>query len=149
MAVRGAARDLLVATAAEMIYRRGVSATGVDAITRESGVSKPTLYTHFRSKDELVTAALEWRHERRRREVSAFLAAVDGSGIDKVLSPSSTGSLRSILHRVCGAARRPGAAQYAGRPRMVVRHRRCAEHRQYGRLPDRSPHRGRRGEMVR
>src|SRR4030081_1266594 len=104
MAVRGAARDLLVATAAEMIYRRGVSATGVDAITRESGVSKPTLSTHFRSKDELVTAALEWRHERRRREVSAFLAAVDGSGIDKVLSPSSTGSLRSILHRVCGAA---------------------------------------------
>jgi AcrR family transcriptional regulator len=68
MAVRGAARDLLVATAAEMIYRRGVSATGVDAITRESGVSKPTLYTHFRSKDELVTAALEWRHERRRRD---------------------------------------------------------------------------------
>jgi AcrR family transcriptional regulator len=86
MAVRGAARDLLVTTAAEMIYRRGVSATGVDTITRESGVSKPTLYTHFRSKDELVTAALEWRHERRRSELTAFLVAVGGSGIDRALA---------------------------------------------------------------
>jgi AcrR family transcriptional regulator len=112
MAVRGAARDLLVATAAEMIYRRGVSAAGVDAITRESGVSKPTLYTHFRSKDELVTAALEWRHERRRREVSALLAAVDGSGIDKVLSVldwvaevNLASGLRGRLPQRCGRAR--------------------------------------------
>jgi AcrR family transcriptional regulator len=86
MAARGTARDLLVNTAAELIYQRGITATGVDTITHRSGVSKPTLYTHFRSKDELVAAALEWRHDRRRRELASYLAEVDGSGIDRVLA---------------------------------------------------------------
>ncbi|MFD8499844.1 TetR/AcrR family transcriptional regulator [Amycolatopsis sp. NPDC059657] len=86
MANRGEARDLLVTTAAELIYRRGVGASGVDTITRESGVSKPTLYAHFRSKGDLVEAALEWRHERRRRELTAYLDEIGGSGIDRVLA---------------------------------------------------------------
>lgn len=86
MTTRGTARDLLVTTAAEMMYRRGVAATGVDTITRQSGVSKPTLYSHFRSKDELVTAALKWRHDQRRRELAAYLVEIGGPAIDRVLA---------------------------------------------------------------
>jgi AcrR family transcriptional regulator len=52
------ARDRLLRAAAELIYARGIEATGVDAIAARAGVTKRTLYQHFRSKDELVGAAL-------------------------------------------------------------------------------------------
>lgn len=78
------ARAELVATAAESFYRRGVTATGVDTITRESGVSKPTLYSHFRSKHELVTAALQWQHDRRREALQAYLDGIDEQGVDRI-----------------------------------------------------------------
>jgi AcrR family transcriptional regulator len=86
MPARGSARDLLVTTTAELIYRRGVGASGVDTITRESGVSKPTLYAHFRSKNELVEAALRWRHRQRREETEVWLDGVETTGVDKVLA---------------------------------------------------------------
>ena len=37
---------------------------GIDAIIRESGVARMTLYRHFGSKDELVLAFLERREQR-------------------------------------------------------------------------------------
>ena len=75
MAVRGTARARLAETAAEEIYRHGVTASGVDTIAARAGVSKPTLYAHFRSKTELVTAALEHQHAVRRAQVEEHLAA--------------------------------------------------------------------------
>lgn len=63
------ARERLVDTAEALFYARGITATGVDTVVREAGVSKPTLYAHFRSKDELVTAVLDARHARRMNEL--------------------------------------------------------------------------------
>lgn len=68
------ARDKLVATASRLFYARGIAASGVDTIVAESGVSKPTLYAHFRTKNDLVAAVLEDRHERRRASLEAHLA---------------------------------------------------------------------------
>jgi AcrR family transcriptional regulator len=48
-------------TAYELFSRHGVATIGVDRIVAEAGVAKMTLYRHFRSKDELVVAALELR----------------------------------------------------------------------------------------
>lgn len=75
MAVRGTARARLAETAADEIYRHGVTASGVDTIAARAGVSKPTLYAHFRSKTELVTAALEHQHAVRRAQIEEYLAA--------------------------------------------------------------------------
>jgi AcrR family transcriptional regulator len=71
----GKARDRLVATAAALVYERGVTASGVDTVVRESGISKPTLYAHFRSKGELVAAAMKYQHAQRRAEVETYLAS--------------------------------------------------------------------------
>jgi AcrR family transcriptional regulator len=57
-------KDRLVETALRLFYRNGFHATGIDTILAESGVAKMTLYKHFKSKDELILAALELRHER-------------------------------------------------------------------------------------
>jgi AcrR family transcriptional regulator len=52
------ARDSLLAAAGRLTYERGIAATGVDAIAAEAGVTKRTLYQHFRSKDALLAASL-------------------------------------------------------------------------------------------
>lgn len=57
------ARDRILATAHELFYLDGIRATGVDRIIAESGVAKLTFYRHFPSKDDLVRAFLEHRHQ--------------------------------------------------------------------------------------
>lgn len=57
------ARDRILETAARLFYRDGFRATGIDRIIAESGVAKMSLYRHFASKDELIAAFLDWRHD--------------------------------------------------------------------------------------
>ena len=56
------ARDRLLAAAARLFYAHGIAATGIDALLREAGVAKMTLYHHFGSKEGLALAFLEQRH---------------------------------------------------------------------------------------
>ena len=70
-------RDQLLNTAENLFYREGYHATGIDRILAESGVAKMTLYKHFKSKDELILAVLDARHElmlTRLRERAARLS---------------------------------------------------------------------------
>ena len=55
------ARRILEASA-DLFYRHGIHAVGVDAIAAASGVTKRTLYDRFGSKDALVAAYLKARH---------------------------------------------------------------------------------------
>lgn len=59
-------RDALVESALALFDREGFHATGIDRILAEAGCAKQTLYHHFRSKDELILAALRLRDERFR-----------------------------------------------------------------------------------
>lgn len=54
-------RQRLLNAAAELFYRDGVGATGIDAITAHAGVAKMSLYNNFASKADLVHAYLEGR----------------------------------------------------------------------------------------
>ncbi|CAO3412927.1 Transcriptional regulator, AcrR family [Azospirillum endophyticum] len=56
---RKPARDRILDTAAEMFYREGIRAVGIDTIIARSGVAKMSLYRNFTSKDDLVCAYLE------------------------------------------------------------------------------------------
>src|SRR5689334_1874225 len=56
---RRSARERILATAAELFYREGIRAVGIDTIIARSGVAKMSLYRNFASKDELVVAFLE------------------------------------------------------------------------------------------
>ena len=61
-------RDRLLDTAAELFYREGVRAVGVDLVVERCGVAKTSLYRHFPTKDDLVVAVLQrddlsyWAH---------------------------------------------------------------------------------------
>lgn len=54
-------RTHILKTANLMFYADGIRATGVDAIAQKAGVTKRTLYYHFRSKDDLITHYLQSR----------------------------------------------------------------------------------------
>jgi AcrR family transcriptional regulator len=51
-------RERILAVAAELFYRHGIRAVGVEAIAEAAGTNKMTLYRHFPSKDELVAEYL-------------------------------------------------------------------------------------------
>ena len=62
----GSRRDHLIQTALDLFHRNGYHATGIEKILSTAGVSKPTLYRHFDSKDDLIIAALEkWDEDSR------------------------------------------------------------------------------------
>lgn len=56
---RSAKRQQLVDKAIELFAEHGYHATGIDRIAEEANVSKKTMYHHFRSKEELIIAALK------------------------------------------------------------------------------------------
>jgi AcrR family transcriptional regulator len=70
-------REDLLNTAMRVFYEEGFASAGVDRIAEVSGVTKRTLYKHFRTKDELILAVL-----RRRDEVfrNWLLRAVERRG---------------------------------------------------------------------
>lgn len=56
-------RDRILFTATGLFYREGVRAVGIDRIIAEAETAKATFYRHFKSKDDLVLAYLQLRHE--------------------------------------------------------------------------------------
>jgi AcrR family transcriptional regulator len=62
------ARDKVFAVAADLFYRKGIHAVGVEEIVREAGVAKISLYRNFASKDDLVVAYLKERGDAFLRD---------------------------------------------------------------------------------
>ena len=58
------ARQRILDTAAELFYRDGINATGVERLAAESSVSKRTLYQHFPSKAAVVEEYLRGMQQR-------------------------------------------------------------------------------------
>lgn len=81
-----AARDRLLETASALFYTRGITATGVDTVVAAAGVSKPTLYAHFGSKEALVAAVLERRHTARVASLHAWVSAAAPDPRERLLS---------------------------------------------------------------
>ena len=68
-AVRASARERLLAAADELFYAEGINNVGIDRVIEHAGVAKASLYSNFGSKDELVRAYLERKHEARKEQV--------------------------------------------------------------------------------
>jgi AcrR family transcriptional regulator len=59
-----ATRDLLVAEATRLFAERGFEATSVEAVLEATGVSRGSLYHHFKGKDALFAAVLDAEEAR-------------------------------------------------------------------------------------
>lgn len=56
-------RERILVAAHDLFYSEGIRATGVDRIISLSSVSKVTFYRQYASKDELIRAYLDYRHQ--------------------------------------------------------------------------------------
>jgi AcrR family transcriptional regulator len=56
-------RERIISAANTLFYNHGIRGVSVDAVAEKAGVTKRTLYYHFRSKDDLVAAYLACRDQ--------------------------------------------------------------------------------------
>ncbi len=64
--MRPTKRDELVQKALKVFYQYGFHATGMDMLATETGISKTSIYKHFRTKEDLILAVLRLRDEHFR-----------------------------------------------------------------------------------
>lgn len=77
-------RARILAAAYTLFYRQGFARANIDAIAQAANVSKRTLYYHFSSKDELVSAALENQHEHIMAQLASWDLASAQTGVQLV-----------------------------------------------------------------
>jgi AcrR family transcriptional regulator len=83
---RPSKKEHLVETAVKLFGRFGFHATGIDKILQEAGVARMTLYKHFRSKDELILAALRRRDEQFRIWFKSAIEKTGGTPAERLLA---------------------------------------------------------------
>lgn len=74
---RAGKRERILDAARSLFLRNGLRGTSMEAIAREAGIAKPTLYTQFPDKDAVFTAILE---ELIAEKTAAFEDALAGEG---------------------------------------------------------------------
>ncbi|GAA1410265.1 TetR/AcrR family transcriptional regulator [Catellatospora coxensis] len=71
-----AARERLLAAAAQVFYAEGVHAVGVDRVIEQAQVTRATFYRHFPGKDDLVRAYVEHADAAIRARLDAAVGHV-------------------------------------------------------------------------
>jgi AcrR family transcriptional regulator len=109
------ARQRILNAAAELFYREGINATGVERLAAESSVSKRTLYQHFPSKTAVVE---EYLRSIEDRVPSPLADASDHTPRERLLTvfqgPARGGPLRGCpLHNAAveAAGSMPGVQE--------------------------------------
>ena len=80
-------RERILTKAADFFYRRGISTVSMEDVAAYVGVTKPTLYAHFDSKEALVGAALNTVEESHFSWFERRLAEFVKKGIVPAIAP--------------------------------------------------------------
>jgi AcrR family transcriptional regulator len=91
-------RQRIVNAASKLFYDEGIKGVSVDAVAEKAGVTKRTLYYHFRSKDDLVAEYLAARDQPNLVLFRKWYAETKGDVADKT---------RGIFRNLARAARHP------------------------------------------
>jgi AcrR family transcriptional regulator len=67
------AREKLLAAADELFYTEGVQTVGIDRVIERAGVAKASLYNTFGSKENLVRAYLDGRHQATMADIRSAI----------------------------------------------------------------------------
>ena len=91
-------RERIIAAASKLFYSDGIRGVSVDAVAARAGLTKRTLYYHFRSKDDLVAAYLAARDQPNLALFQRWFAETEGGLPDKV---------EAIFRNLARSARHP------------------------------------------
>ncbi|MBN9552042.1 MAG: TetR/AcrR family transcriptional regulator [Alphaproteobacteria bacterium] len=109
-------RKRLVDAATKLFYAEGIGRVSVDAVAEKAGLTKRTLYYHFKSKDDLIAAYLDGRDQPNLEQMAGWFDAAEG-GADKKVEAIFTNLARVARHpkwKGCGFLRT--AAELAAMP---------------------------------
>ncbi|RUV16992.1 TetR/AcrR family transcriptional regulator [Mesorhizobium sp. M7A.F.Ca.MR.245.00.0.0] len=109
-------RKRIVDAATRLFYAEGIGRVSVDAVAEEAGLTKRTLYYHFKSKDDLIAAYLDGRDQPNLKRMAGWFDAAEG-GADRKVEAIFTNLARSARHpkwKGCGFLRT--AAELASMP---------------------------------
>ena len=91
-------RERIIAAASKLFYSDGIRGVSVDAVAARAGLTKRTLYYHFRSKDDLVAAYLAARDQPNLALFKRWFDETEGGLPDKV---------EAIFRNLARSARHP------------------------------------------
>jgi AcrR family transcriptional regulator len=79
-------RERIIDAASALFYGEGIRAVSMDAVAAKAGITKKTLYYHFRSKDDLIAAHLQARDAPNLRLFQRWFDDAQGDVADKIRS---------------------------------------------------------------
>src|SRR5271154_177075 len=85
-AVKRSPRERLLEAAIELFYAEGVQSVGIDRVIERAGVAKASLYSTYGSKESLVSAYLENRHEVTLGRLRTAVAAAGDDPVQRILA---------------------------------------------------------------
>ena len=119
-------RERIVSAASALFYNdgiRGIRGVSVDAVAAKAGVTKRTLYYHFKSKDDLVAAYLAARDQPNLALFRQWFAEAD-DGLPAQVERIFRNLARSARHpkwKGCGFLRTSAElANMPGHPAMKI-----------------------------
>src|SRR5260370_561828 len=77
-------RERIISAANALFYNDGIRGVSVDAVAEKAGVTKRTLYYHFKSKDDLVAAYLHGRDQPNLTLFERWFADAEGGLAEKI-----------------------------------------------------------------
>jgi AcrR family transcriptional regulator len=84
--VSASKREELVQNALASFYKGGFHAIGMDRLAKEVGVSKTSIYKHFRTKEDLILATLRLRDEQFRNWLRRRIGALTSDPLEQLLA---------------------------------------------------------------
>jgi AcrR family transcriptional regulator len=116
-------RERIISAASTLFYNDGIRAVGVDAVAAKAGLTKRTLYYHFRSKDDLVAAYLAARDQPNLALFKQWFAEAD-DGLPEKIERIFRNLARSARHpkwKGCGFLRTSAElANMPGHPAIKI-----------------------------
>jgi AcrR family transcriptional regulator len=116
-------RERIISAANAMFYSDGIRGVSVDAVAAKAGVTKRTLYYHFKSKDDLVAAYLAGRDQPNLALFRQWFAEAD-DGLPAQVERIFRNLARSARHpkwKGCGFLRTSAElANLPGHPAMKI-----------------------------
>ena len=92
------ARERILTAANKLFYAEGIRAVSLDTIAEKAGITKKTVYYHFKSKDDLIEAYLVSRDQPNLNQFRKWFGKAEGDLPDKV---------EAIFRQIAVAARHP------------------------------------------
>jgi AcrR family transcriptional regulator len=116
-------RERIITAASALFYGEGIRRVSVDAVAARAGLTKRTLYYHFRSKDDLVAAYLAARDQPNLALFRKWFDEADG-GLPAKVAAIFTNLARVARHpkwKGCGFLRTSAElANLPGHPAIKI-----------------------------